>query len=182
MPLGRTYTAQDCSLARALEVVGQRWTLLIIRDCFYGVRRFRDLCDHLDIPRAVLSDRLQTLVEAGILSREEGPDGPRYLLTERGEDLWPSIFALAQWGERHCAEHGARRVFSHANCGADVTETGWCPACGLNPPARELVIRNGPGADPSVRDDHVSRSLRDHPHRLLTPLPEPTAPTQGDTA
>lgn len=182
MSLGRTYDAQDCSLARSLELVGQRWTLLIIRDCFYGVQRFRDLCDHLDIPRAVLSDRLRTLVDAGVLVREESRYGPRYLLTERGEDLWPTIYALAQWGERHVADRGPRRIYSHAACGHDITAAGWCPTCGLDPPARDLLIRNGPGADPSMRDDHVSRTLRRRPHRLLTPLPELSASTPGDTA
>src|ERR1700690_1478964 len=73
--LGKDYQRQDCSLARALEVVGERWTLLIVRDAFYGVRRFNDFQAHLDIPKAVLSDRLNGLVEDGILERR--PDPPR---------------------------------------------------------------------------------------------------------
>ncbi|MBV8713141.1 MAG: helix-turn-helix transcriptional regulator, partial [Solirubrobacterales bacterium] len=68
--LGKDYEAQDCSLARALEVIGERWTLLILRDAFFGVRRFNDFHVHLDIPKAVLSDRLSGLVEDGILERE----------------------------------------------------------------------------------------------------------------
>lgn len=179
MPLGQTYDEQDCSLARALEVVGQRWTLLIVRDCFYGARRFGDLREHLDIPRAVLSDRLRALVATGVLAREDGPGGPQYVLTERGEGLWPTVFALAQWGERHLAERGARRLYSHASCGTDITDTGYCPTCDTQPRARDLVVRNGPGADPDLRDDHVSRALRRQPHRLLTPLTEPAGQASG---
>src|SRR5688500_12687110 len=88
MPLGTDYAGQTCSLARTLEVVGERWTLLIVRDLFFGVRRFSDLQRHLDIPRAVLSARLAALVEAGIVE----PDP--YRLSERGEELWPAVHAL----------------------------------------------------------------------------------------
>ena len=69
MPLGSDYAGQSCSLARCLEIVGERWTLLIVRDLFFGVRRFSDLQRHLDIPRAVLSARLATLVDAGLVER-----------------------------------------------------------------------------------------------------------------
>src|SRR2546423_15667325 len=72
--LGKDYEGQDCSLARALEVVGERWTLLIVRDAFYGVRRFSDFAAHLDIPRAVLSDRLAGLVEDGLMQRRPDPE------------------------------------------------------------------------------------------------------------
>src|SRR5690349_24929986 len=89
MPLGTDYAGQDCSLARALEVVGERWTLLVLRDCFFGVRRFSDLRAHLDISRAVLSARLADLVEAGLLARREpAPGRVEYELTEQGLALW----------------------------------------------------------------------------------------------
>jgi DNA-binding HxlR family transcriptional regulator len=77
--LGRDYKRQDCSLARALEVVGERWTLLIVRDAFYGVRRFSDFQAHLDIPKAVLSERLGWLIENGVLQRRPDPGRPRSL-------------------------------------------------------------------------------------------------------
>src|SRR5690348_7302888 len=89
--LGKDYAEQDCALARALEVVGERWTLLILRDAFYGVRRFSELQAHLDIPKAVLSDRLNTLVGDGVLERVPDPEHRgRYLyeLTQSGRDLW----------------------------------------------------------------------------------------------
>ncbi|MFE6776074.1 winged helix-turn-helix transcriptional regulator [Streptomyces sp. NPDC057702] len=180
MGLGRNYTGQDCSLARALEVVGERWTLLVLRDCFYGVRRFADFRAHLDIPRAVLADRLKALTALGVLARHPHPTGVEvdYVLTERGVDLWPTVFTLAQWGERWLAPQGARRSFAHATCGTDIVATGWCPTCETQPPPADLLIRQGPGADPTLRADRVSAALRKGPHRLLTELfPPPSAPS-----
>ncbi len=90
--LGKTYSAQDCSIAGALEAVGERWTLLIVRDAFYGVRRFNDFQAHLDIPKAVLSDRLNGLVEDGILARVPDPaHSGRHLyeLTPSGSSCGP---------------------------------------------------------------------------------------------
>ena len=114
MPLGRDYARQDCSLARAMEVVGERWTLLVLRDLFYGVRRFTDLHRHLDIPRAVLSTRLATLVEHGLVERRgERPGRHAYVLTDRGIELWPAVHALTHWGDRHYAARGPRQVFTH---------------------------------------------------------------------
>ena len=90
MPLGTDYAGQACSLARTLEVVGERWTLLILRDLFFGVRRFSDLQRHLDVPRAVLSARIATLVEGGLVERRPyRPGRDELLLTERGEELCP---------------------------------------------------------------------------------------------
>jgi DNA-binding HxlR family transcriptional regulator len=163
MPLGTDYAGQTCSLARTLEVVGERWTLLIVRDLFFGVRRFSDLQRHLDIPRAVLSARLAALVEAGIVE----PDP--YRLSERGEELWPAVHALMQWGERHHSPGGPRRVFAHTECGSDLDAGGRCPACGFAPRADALVMRPGPGAGTPRRDDAVTLALRE-PRRLLEPL------------
>ena len=163
MPLGSDYAGQTCSLARTLEVVGERWTLLIVRDLFFGVRRFSDLQRHLDIPRAVLSARLASLVDAGLVEREP------YRLTERGADLWPAVHALMQWGEKHESPGGARRVFVHAECGTEVGPTGVCPHCEREPAAAELEMRLGPGATAPIRDDAVTLALRE-PHRLMTPL------------
>jgi DNA-binding HxlR family transcriptional regulator len=163
MPLGSDYSGQSCSLARCLEIVGERWTLLILRDLFFGVRRFSDLQRHLDIPRAVLSARLASLVGAGLVEREP------YRLTERGADLWPAVHALMQWGEKHESPGGARRVFVHAECGTEVEPTGVCPHCEREPAAAELEMRLGPGATAPIRDDAVTLALRE-PHRLMTPL------------
>jgi len=163
MPLGSDYPGQGCSLARCLEIVGERWTLLILRDLFFGVRRFSDLQRHLDIPRAVLTARLASLVEAGLVEREP------YRLTERGADLWPAVHALMQWGEKHESPGGPRRVFVHLECGTQIGPTGVCPRCEREPAASELEMRVGPGATAPIRDDTVTLALRE-PHRLMTPL------------
>ena len=170
MALGTDYAGQDCSLARALEVVGERWTLLVLRDCFFGVRRFTDLRDHLDISRAVLAARLADLVGAGLLERREyRPGRHEYVVTPVALDLWPALFALLQWGERHRAPNGPRRVFVHTTCDTAVDTTGGCATCGITPGPADLEMR--PGTAMTVRrDDPVSRALRE-PHRLLTPLP-----------
>lgn len=170
MALGVDYARQDCSLARALEVVGERWTLLILRDCFFGVRRFSDFARHLDISRAVLTARLGTLVDAGLLRRT--PSGGHEVYTVTGDTLalWPAIFALTQWGERQSAPRGPRRLFTHADCGGGVEGTGRCSACGVTPLPQDLVTRPGPSAaTQALRGDPVSVALRS-PHRLLEPL------------
>jgi DNA-binding HxlR family transcriptional regulator len=169
MALGTDYGGQDCSLARALELVGERWTPLILRDAFVGVRRYRDFLDHLDIPRAVLAARLQALVDAGVLTKERYQDSPprdEYVLTAMGRELWPALHLLSQWGERHLSEHGPRRVYTHLPCGSRL-EAGACPACGTVRP-EDVEVRPGPGAG-TTRTDAVSVALR-QPHRLLDPL------------
>ncbi|MEV5711161.1 helix-turn-helix domain-containing protein [Actinoallomurus sp. NPDC052274] len=172
MALGKDYEAQDCALARALELLGERWTLLIVRDAFYGVRRYGDFLAHLDIPRAVLATRLQALVDAGVLTRRPYQESPRrheYVLTERGRDLWPALNALGHWGGEHLSPFGPSRLYTHLTCGTRVDRTGTCPACGRFAPPEELEVRPGPAADRPHRDDAVSRALR-RPHRLLEPL------------
>ena len=172
MALGKDYGRQDCSLARALEVVGERWTLLVLRDCLFGVTRFSDLRARLDIPRAVLTERLGALVDAGLLTRRPYRTGrDEYLPTEKALALWPAIYALREWGERYYRPPGGRRrLFRHVSCARDLNEAGHCPDCGAQPPPSELETRPGPGANPGLREDQVSQALR-RPHRLLAPLP-----------
>jgi DNA-binding HxlR family transcriptional regulator len=167
--LGKDYEAQDCALARALEVVGERWTLLIVRDAFFGVRRFSDFQVHLDVPKAVLSDRLAGLVENGVLERHPDPDhAGRYLyeLTEAGRDLWPVLYAMLMWGGRHRALNS--RVFRHATCRTELDAAGCCPECDIVVEPQDIVIerRRGRGL---LRDDPVALALR-APHRLLEPI------------
>src|SRR5688572_1695741 len=93
-----------CSVARTLEIVGDRWSVLVLREAFLGVRRFEVMQRHLGIARNVLTDRLNRLVDAGILVRvqyQERPPRSEYRLTEAGIDLWPTIVALLQWGNKH---------------------------------------------------------------------------------
>src|SRR4029078_5629081 len=114
MPPGSHYAGEHCALARAREVVGERWTLLVLRDCLFGVRRFSDLLAHLDISRAVLAARLVDLVDAGRLERREyRPGRYDYRVTTAGEDLWPAVHALMGWGERHCSAGERSRLFVH---------------------------------------------------------------------
>ena len=164
MPLGTDYAASGCSLARTLEIVGERWTLLIVRDLLFGVRRFSDIQRHIDVPKAVLADRLNTLEQAGVIERRDR----EIVLTPRGEELWPAVHTLMQWGERHLAPHGPVRLFSHARCDTELDHTGACPTCETDPPPREIETRPGPGAKPT-RDDAVTVALRE-PRRLLAPL------------
>jgi DNA-binding HxlR family transcriptional regulator len=172
VPLGSDYDRQTCALARALEVVGERWTMLIVRDLFFGVHRFSDLAGHLDIPRAVLSTRLAGLVAEGIVERRPyGPGRDELHLTDAGRELWPALLALTQWGERHrCADGGPRRLWAHAACGTELDAAGECPRCGVAPGAADVETRPGPGRDERPRrEDPMSVALRE-PHRLLTPL------------
>jgi DNA-binding HxlR family transcriptional regulator len=169
MPLGKGYDGQDCSLARALEVVGERWTLLVLRDCFFGVRRFSDLRAHLDVPRAVLSARLGALVDAGLLRRVEYlPNRHEYLLTARAEALWPVLYGLTRWGAKQSGEDRPSRLFFHVDCGTQIDDEGRCPRCAVRSEPGDLETRPGPAAT-TRRDDPVSRALRS-PHRLLTPV------------
>ena len=170
MALGTGYEAQPCYLARALEVVGERWTLLILRDLFFGVRHFGDLLEHLDVSRGVLTERLDTLVAAGVLSRRKVGRTVEYELTRAGEDLWPTVFSLLRWGERHLDGDFPARIFAHATCGTDLAENGLCPRCGIVPTVRDLDTRPGEGPNPRRRDDPVAVALRTR-HRMLTPVP-----------
>jgi DNA-binding HxlR family transcriptional regulator len=167
--LGKDYERQDCSIAGALEVIGERWTLLIVRDAFYGVRRFSDFQAHLDVPRAVLSDRLNGLVENGVLDRRPDPDRAGrhvYELTPAGRDLWPVLHSLLVWGGRH--RRANSRVLRHAPCGTELDDRGGCPTCGTVPNPAEVVTapRRGRG---QRREDPVAVALR-KPHRLLEPI------------
>jgi DNA-binding HxlR family transcriptional regulator len=169
--LPRDYATQSCPLARSLEIVGERWKLLIVRDLFMGVHRFSDMVGHLDIPRAVLSARLASLVEAGVVERRPyGPGRDEFHLTAAGVELWPIMLGLMAWGDRQRpAPGGRRRLFLHVACGTELTAAGHCPSCDLTPAPADVETRSGPGRDRARRDDPVSRALR-RPHRLLEPL------------
>lgn len=172
-----TYDAQDCTLARALELIGERWTLLIIRDAFYGVQRFNSFRDHLDIPRAILVERLTALVAGGVLTRRQDPDHAArhlYELTPSGRELWPALHALLRWGAR---SHGPNRLrFLHAPCDVEIDERGTCPACGATPDPTEIDTEPR-DHDQVGRTDPVAIALRRR-HRLLQPLD--TAPSSHD--
>ena len=169
--MAAAYTDEECSLARALEIVGERWTLLIVRDAFYGVRRFADFAAHLSIPRAVLSERLALLVRSGVLAKEPGP-GRRelYRLTEKGIDLFPAMRTLLAWGDAHYAPRGPRRYFRHAADHGEVDIAGVCQECGKSLAVRDFVVIAGPGLDDAGADPDVVTKALAKPHRLLDPI------------
>ena len=164
-----SYEQMNCSIASALDVVGEPWTLLIVRDAFYGVRRFNDFQVHLDIPKAVLSERLGGLVERGILDRTPDPDHAGrhvYELTPAGRELWPLLFDLMIWGSSHRSQSG--RIFTHAACGTALDRRGVCPKCGLAPEPADVTVAPREGRE-TFRNDPVTVALR-RPQRLLEPL------------
>lgn len=171
MALPREYTSEVCPVARSLEIVGERWTLLIVRDAFYGVRRFTDFSTHLGIPKAVLAERLALLVDEGVLQRVAGIKGrDEYELTAKGRALWSTIWSLIQWGDDNYLMRANRRTYRHADCGGTITSGRVCADCGTVPEVSDLVVH--PPRRPLQRgmpDDAVSRTLR-RPHRLLTPI------------
>lgn len=152
MPRGvlpRTYDNQVCSVARTLETIGDRWTMLVIRDAFLGVRRFEDFQRDLDIARNVLTDRLVRLVDDGILEKrryQSRPERFEYRLTDKGADLWPVLVSLMKWGDRHAARGGPPMLVLHKGCGGEVNERFHCSACGADVDARSTEARPGPGA------------------------------------
>jgi DNA-binding HxlR family transcriptional regulator len=147
--LPRTYEDQNCSIARSLEVLGDRWTILVMRDAFMRVRRFEDFQRNLGVARNVLTDRLSRLVDEGILERvlyQERPARFEYRLTEKGLDLWPIMMALLQWGDRHYpAEGGAPRLIRHRECGGAITRHLTCDKCGAELGPRDVYAEPGPG-------------------------------------
>jgi DNA-binding HxlR family transcriptional regulator len=135
--------SQDCSVARALSVIGDRWTLLVLREAFMRVRRFEDLQAYTGAPRPVLAERLRLLVDEGVLERRlysERPDRYEYRLTEKGRDLHPVLIALLGWGDRWMARDGEPPPVElrHRGCGATIHPELACPACGERLTARDL--------------------------------------------
>ncbi|PAU60205.1 transcriptional regulator [Pseudomonas sp. PIC25] len=139
---------QPCSLARTLSVVGDRWTLLVLRDCFLGVRRFDDFEARLGVTRHVLADRLKRLVEAGVLAKvpyQERPRREEYRLTEKGRDLHPAVMALVSWGDRYMAgDEGAPIRHRHKGCGQVMHGVLVCSECGEPLVPNEIELEEAP--------------------------------------
>ena len=138
---------QPCSLARTLSVVGDRWTLLVLRNCFLGVRRFETFEQRLGITRHILTDRLKKLVHHGVLYKapyQQKPVRQEYRLTDKGLDLHPVILALVRWGDTHMAdERGAPVVHVHKGCGEVMYPVTVCSACGEPVEARDIRVEPG---------------------------------------
>jgi DNA-binding HxlR family transcriptional regulator len=147
--LRNTYPGQICSVARALEVVGERWTLLVVRDALLGVRRFDEFQRNLGVASNILSKRLERLCDEGILERSAYADRPpryEYVLTEKGRDLGPVVVMLMKWGDRYYAgAAGPPRLTLHRDCGGDVDERLVCDRCDQRVEVSDLEIAPGPG-------------------------------------
>ena len=138
----------NCSVGRALELIGDRHTMLVLREAFLRERRFDRIQRNTGIARNILSDRLNKLVAAGILARrpyQERPLRYEYRLTEKGIDLWPILIALMEWGRRHGG--GEQPILlRHAGCGAVMSPSLVCPECGDALAARDVQALAGPQA------------------------------------
>jgi DNA-binding HxlR family transcriptional regulator len=148
-----TFREMNCSVAQCLEVVGEWWSMLIIRDAFLGIRRFDDFQARLGISRNILNQRLTHLVEEGVLERvpyQEHPLRFEYRLTEQGRDLWPVLTAMRQWGDRWAAPDGPPLLLEHRSCGKIIEAVPTCSMCGEDLDSRNVVARPGPGARSGV--------------------------------
>lgn len=148
-----TLAHHPCSIARTLDVAGEWWTPLVLRDVAYGLRRFKDIQEDLGISPNVLASRLETLVANGLLEQrayQQRPERHEYHLTEKGLDLLPALLALMQWGDKWASDGGEGPVrVTHEACGHDVAVSVRCPHCEREAAMDELRARPGaPVADP----------------------------------
>jgi DNA-binding HxlR family transcriptional regulator len=141
----REIAEQDCSIARPAALLGDRWTLMVLRQAFAGVRRFDGFQQTLECSRSVLAERLALLVEHGILTRAAYEDGRRtrfeYRLTDKGLDLYPVLMALRTWGDAHMAESGPPLLYRHVGCGGEAVVTHRCARCDQELGARDVEVR-----------------------------------------
>ncbi|PWB79025.1 MAG: transcriptional regulator [Methylocystaceae bacterium] len=150
-----TFPSQTCSVARALEQIGEWWTLLIVREAFFGARRFGEFERNLKIAKNVLSERLAKLVENGLMERTDvrGRGNPRdYSLTDRGRDLFPIVVALMQWGDRWIVGEGrAPILLFDRESGEEISRMQVSAASGRPLSLEDVRVAPGPGADEAIR-------------------------------
>jgi DNA-binding HxlR family transcriptional regulator len=144
----KSFAGMDCSVAQCLELIGEWWSMLVVRDAFLGVTRFDDFQRRLGISRNILQQRLSRLVDAGILVRvpySEHPPRHDYKLTDKGRDLWPVLTAMRQWGDRYAAPSGPPVLVVHKQCGSASPAAFVCSSCGepLGPRDVEAVAGEG---------------------------------------
>ena len=150
-PPAMRYSVDNCTVGRAMEILGERWTIVVLREVINGIRRFEDMRRHTTIPRQVLTNRLALLVEQGILRKEPyRAEGQRvrheYRLTEKGIALYPVFVAIAQWGDRYLADPAGPPVeFAHRDCGEVVRVVPTCAAGHEIDDVRRIASRPGPG-------------------------------------
>ena len=156
--LQRDYPDQVCSIARSLEIVGERWTLLILRDAVLGLERFEEFQAKLGIASNVLTNRLKRLCDEGVLERvpdPQRPGRPKYILTDKGRELARALIVLMKWGDRHYpTPNGPPRLTLHTGCGGNIGPDFLCDRCGQHAGPGEIELRPGPGAP---RGEHAGR-------------------------
>ncbi len=146
----KSFAGMDCSVAQCLEVVGEWWSMLIVRDTFMGVTRFEEFQRRLGISRNILRSRLTSLVEAGVLVRvaySEHPLRYDYRLTQKGRDLWPVLTAMRQWGDAYAAPAGPPIELVHQGCGEVTHAELTCAWCGERLTYKNVKAVPGPGRD-----------------------------------
>jgi DNA-binding HxlR family transcriptional regulator len=144
----KSFADMHCSVAQCLEVVGEWWTMLIVRDAFLGITRFDQFQERLGISRNILNARLTVLVEAGVLEKvrySERPDRYEYRLTAKGRDLWPVLTAMRQWGDKHAAPDGPPMQVMHESCGMITDPVPTCSQCGERMSGGDVHAMPGPG-------------------------------------
>jgi DNA-binding HxlR family transcriptional regulator len=152
----KSFSEMDCSVAQCLEVIGEWWSMLIVRDAFLGVTRFEEFQRRLGISRNILQQRLSKLVDAGILVRvpySEHPPRVDYRLTEKGRDLWPVLTTMRQWGDMYAAPSGPPIQVTHTACGSSAPATLVCGACGDPVGPWEVRAAPGPGHSSTLLPD-----------------------------
>lgn len=152
----RDLAEEPCSILRPLALFGDRWTLVLLRQAFAGVRRFEDFQHSLGVSRAVLSERLGRLVEAGVLERRAYRDAQRaryeYRLSQKGIELYPVLMALREWGDRYLAPDGEFVEYTHRDCGGRAEVHLQCDACRTELTARDVETGPGPGLVAALSD------------------------------
>jgi DNA-binding HxlR family transcriptional regulator len=136
---------QNCSAARTIAVIGDRWTLMLLRDLFLGIRRFDDFERRLRISRSIIAERLKRLVDEGVLRREEYQQNPvrhEYRLTDKGLALHPVVMAIVHWGDTfYAGDAGPPLIHRHKACGCDFAPVLTCSECGDAVGARDVEVR-----------------------------------------
>jgi DNA-binding HxlR family transcriptional regulator len=163
----KSFAGMDCSVAQCLEVVGEWWSLLIVRDVFLGVHRYEDFLRRLGISRNILQVRLASLVEAGVLDRvqySERPPRHEYRLTQKGRDLWPVLMTMRAWGDRYGAPKGPPIETVHRDCGHVSNPVLVCDHCSARIGARDVVAVSGPGHASEL--ENVRRNTAEFATRL----------------
>ena len=153
-PEALNWSVDNCTISRAMAILGEKWTIVVLREVFSGIRRFDDMRVRTGIPRQVLTNRLAALVKHGVLRREPYQEpGARirheYRLTEKGFDIYPVLIAVAEWGNRYLADpEGPPIEYAHRDCGAEVRIQMSCAEGHTITEKRAVAPRPGPGTRP----------------------------------